>query len=326
MEKIEPLHEASYEERFAYREQVTLAVEWEDGWKAGMRNRDAIIPVPDCPVHAPRVNKMIALILQHIPAIDSFPLHYVVQSGSQMSLVLKTASLPGPGWLTPSLCAELEIAGLQGLWLHLHPASGKKIFGKGGWHLIWGQPRSHDHNGMTYGPVSFRQLIPSLAEAALQKATDFLDPHPGTTVIDLYCGTGYSLRAWLERGARCAGVEWSAEALECAAVNAPGAFLLRGLCHQRIPQLNNWLGMHPQSASKCLYVNPPRTGLEAEVLQWICEVFIPDRIAYLSCSAGTLKRDLEYLAKGDYEVGKIIPYDFFPQTAHVECLSLLNRR
>ena len=46
-------------------------------------------------------------------------------------------------------------------------------------------------------------------------------------------------------------------------------------------------------------------------------------MAYLSCSAGTLRRDLEALS-GAYEVARIIPYDFFPHTHHVESLVLLQ--
>lgn len=51
----------------------------------------------------------------------------------------------------------------------------------------------------------------------------------------------------------------------------------------------------------------------------------PKRIAYLSCSAGTLRRDLEGLPVSGYRVVRIIPYDFFPQTYHVETLVLLER-
>ena len=49
----------------------------------------------------------------------------------------------------------------------------------------------------------------------------------------------------------------------------------------------------------------------------------PARMAYLSCSAGTLRRDLEPLERSGYEILGILPYDFFPQTLHVETLALL---
>jgi 23S rRNA (uracil1939-C5)-methyltransferase len=48
-------------------------------------------------------------------------------------------------------------------------------------------------------------------------------------------------------------------------------------------------------------------------------------MAYLSCSAGTLNRDLSILCSTGYLVERIIPFDFFPQTIHVESLVLLSR-
>ncbi|MDD3708601.1 MAG: hypothetical protein PHR17_10130 [Aminobacterium sp.] len=47
-------------------------------------------------------------------------------------------------------------------------------------------------------------------------------------------------------------------------------------------------------------------------------------MAYLSCSAGTLARDLLYLEEKGYEVKHITPYDFFPNTYHVETLACLS--
>ncbi len=48
------------------------------------------------------------------------------------------------------------------------------------------------------------------------------------------------------------------------------------------------------------------------------------RIAYLSCSAGTLARDLHLLEIAGYRIDAILPFDFFPQTHHVETLALVG--
>jgi tRNA/tmRNA/rRNA uracil-C5-methylase (TrmA/RlmC/RlmD family) len=66
-------------------------------------------------------------------------------------------------------------------------------------------------------------------------------------------------------------------------------------------------------------------GLEPEVLGWLSEKLRPEALAYLSCSAGTLARDLSVLQNSGYSVRRIIPYDFFPQTPHVEALALVER-
>ena len=58
----------------------------------------------------------------------------------------------------------------------------------------------------------------------------------------------------------------------------------------------------------------------------LAEELRPARIAYLSCSAGTLARDLESFEAAGYSLARILPYDFFPLTHHVEALALLERR
>ncbi|HEX9773419.1 MAG TPA: hypothetical protein VGA44_08135, partial [Steroidobacteraceae bacterium] len=106
-----------------------------------------------------------------------------------------------------------------------------------------------------------------------------------------------------------------------AARNAPHASMLRGTCAQRLPQIREWWSRARDR--RLAYLNPPRSGLETEVAGALAEEFRPARIAYLSCSAGTLARDLELLESGGYRIERILPYDYFPQTHHVETLALL---
>jgi tRNA/tmRNA/rRNA uracil-C5-methylase (TrmA/RlmC/RlmD family) len=271
------------------------------------------------------VQKTIALLTQALQPAPSFPMVFYVQAGAQATLILKSAQLPEITWLDESVQQGLAASGIEGLWLNLHPAAGRHLFAKRGWHLLWGYPQSKGDNGLIYGPSAFQQLIPILYENALDEAEAFLSLSMDTPIIDLYCGSGSTLARWVQWGAPTLGVELGGEAVDCARENAPQALVLRGKCGQRLPQLTAWLQGYKHSANQGrLYVNPPRTGLESEVLDWVVQVFRPQRIAYLSCSAGTLRRDLERLVAAGYQVTRIIPYDFFPQTYHVETLVLLE--
>ena len=312
------------EARWGYRRKVCLSARWRetDGWSLGLWRRDELIPIPDCPVHAQPVRATIHALLRALPPARDFSLAYFIQSGAQATLILKTHRVPDLAWLDANQRAELAAGGLEGLWLHLHPAAGRRLFARSGWRLLWGQPRSRDGFGLRYGPTAFQQQIPGLYRQALDAAENFLDPQPGDGIADLYCGIGASLARWTRRGARVIGVELGGEAVECAGLNAPAATVLRGKCDERIPQLRDWT---PSTERRLLYVNPPRTGLEPAVLAWVAEEFRPERLAYLSCSAGTLSRNLAVLSASGYTVDTLIPYDFFPQTHHVETLALLVR-
>ena len=249
-------------------------------------------------------------------------MRFYVQSAAQITLIVK-AKQTVTDWLSEDFCQSLEQNDIEGLWLHCNPSAGNNLFLKNGWRLMWGKPRSQDSEGLWYGPTAFQQLLPGLYRNALQEALFFLAPSRGDTVIDLYCGNGASLRDWAGQGASSIGVELNGEAVECALRNAPQALLLRGKCVHRLPQMQA-LCAHIKPSHRLLYANPPRTGLESEVLAWICRDYRPERMAYLSCSAGTLRRDLDALGKAGYRVIRITPYDFFPQTQHVETLALLE--
>jgi tRNA/tmRNA/rRNA uracil-C5-methylase (TrmA/RlmC/RlmD family) len=323
-DRLQALRVVTGEARWNYRRKVCLSVVWtvEGGWNFGLWRRDELIPIPNCPVHAESVRAMIRWLRQTLPPAPEFPLAFLVQSGAQATLIVKTRHAPDLDWFAAARQSELAAIGLEGLWLHLHPAAGRRLFARNGWTLLWGQPRSRDRLGLIYGPTAFQQQIPGLYRQALDAAEAFLAPQSGDSVADLYCGMGASLARWTRRGARVIGVELGGEAVECAGLNAPEAMVLRGKCADRLPQLRTWT---PTAGTRLLYVNPSRTGLEPPVRDWATVEFRPDRLAYLSCSAGTLSRDLATLTTAGYAVDALIPYDFFPQTHHVETLALLRR-
>jgi len=319
---LRPLQSIAAEQRWNYRDKLCLSVRWQDqDWRFGLWRGDELIAIPDCPVHSPRARAVIHLLGQVLPPPEQFPLAYYVQAGRQITLIVKAKSATTE-WLDANTQQQLASQGVDGLWLHCNPSAGNVLFYKNGWHLLWGKPRSYDRFGLQYGPSAFQQLLPELYQQSLDEALAFLAPQRGDQVLDLYCGYGLSLTRWLGCGAQAVGVELSGEAIACAQINAPDARLLRGKCTQRLPQLQTLAA----PAARCrVYMNPPRTGLEPALLNWISTVYRPTRIAYLSCSAGTLKRDLEQFCTQGYRVRRLTPYDFFPQTYHVETLALCER-
>lgn len=325
---FQPIHTVSEEKRWNYRGKVCLHTAFGGRtWQFGMMKRDELIDIPACPVHSSTVLKCIAVLREVLPESSCFPMAYYFHSQAQLTLVLKTKQFPDISWLTEDVKQVLKDAGVEGLSLHLNPSAGRRLFEKWGWHQLFGVPYSKDQYGMVYGRTSFHQLIPQLYHQSFDEAEEFLSPNSQTSVIDLYCGMGNSLFRWEKRGAKAIGIESGAEAVTCAKINAPGAEVLLGTCERRIPQLEAWrlnrLEETPDTQF-LLYTNPPRTGMEQKVTSWIVENLKPQRIAYLSCSAGTLKRDLDILVNNGYTVKSIIPFDFFPQTYHAECLVLLE--
>jgi tRNA/tmRNA/rRNA uracil-C5-methylase (TrmA/RlmC/RlmD family) len=307
-----------------YRDRVTLTAGFDAGagWRFGMMRRDELIPIHDCPVHSARVNRLVAALRASLPSPDRFALAYLHVAGGQATLVVKQRHFD-PVTLA-ALRAQLPGVGIDGLWVHCHPSAGRRLFARSGWHLVWGVATSSDAAGLVHGPAAFQQLLPVLHDDSLRRAAALLRPRPGVAVIDLYCGIGATLRLWTDAGAAALGIELAGGATDSAAINAPAANVLRGTCEQRLPQARAWWAGHAGSRRVC-YVNPPRSGLEPGTRAALADELRPEAVAYLSCSAGTLARDLGAFVLAGYAVRSLIPYDFFPGTHHVECLALLDR-
>jgi tRNA/tmRNA/rRNA uracil-C5-methylase (TrmA/RlmC/RlmD family) len=322
--RLAPIRGPVDAERLGYRDRVTLTARWSEagGWRFGLIRRDELIAIHDCPVHTARVRALVHLLAERLPPADRVPLAYLHVAGAQATLVVKARQAVAGD--LQAVCEAVGSAGLEGLWLHLHPAAGRRLFARSGWQLLWGSGQSRDSRGLLHGPTAFMQAFPSLHQEALIAARDYLAPGPGTSVLDLYCGLGSTLREWTGRGARALGVELSGEAVRFATLNAPEAEILRGTCVQRLPQVREW--WREGGDKRIAYVNPPRSGLDAEVTAAVACELRPQSVAYLSCSAGTLARDLHAFEAAGYGVAAIRPYDFFPLTHHVEALALLERR
>jgi 23S rRNA (uracil1939-C5)-methyltransferase len=81
----------------------------------------------------------------------------------------------------------------------------------------------------------------------------------------------------------------------------------------------------PDADADVIVVDPPRAGLAAGVVRKLSQQ--PARaIAYVSCDPATLARDLARFAdEGVFSPAWVAPVDLFPQTFHVETVTLLTR-
>ena len=73
-----------------------------------------------------------------------------------------------------------------------------------------------------------------------------------------------------------------------------------------------------------ILVDPPRKGLIESFIKASAQTGA-DRIAYISCNVATMARDIKLYKELGYELKKVQPVDLFPQTHHVEAVSLLVR-
>ena len=165
---------------------------------------------------------------------------------------------------------------------------------------------------------SFFQVNQALAELMVDRIILEMKPSSHQVVMDLYCGVGLFSAFIAPFVESVIGVELSESACQDYTINLDEfehVSLYEGQVETILPDL--------QFQPDLIIVDPPRAGLDRVVVDEIVRL-APDRIAYISCDPSTLARDLKRLLQKGYQLEKIIPFDFFPQTYHIETLTFLK--
>jgi 23S rRNA (uracil1939-C5)-methyltransferase len=138
-------------------------------------------------------------------------------------------------------------------------------------------------------------------------------------VLDLYCGAGNFTLPLARRAGSVVGVEEYPPAIDDARGNAA-----------RNAVANATFLVEPaegaalrHGAFDLVLLDPPRTG--AYPVMRDLQRLQPSRILYVSCDPATLARDLQPLVHNGYAVVAAQPFDLFPQTWHIESLTVLER-
>ncbi len=167
--------------------------------------------------------------------------------------------------------------------------------------------------------ASFFQVNTAMAEKMVEHLLTCLPISLSTTLLDVYCGVGLFSAFLASKCERVIGIESSASACEDFAINLDEfdhVELYEGLAEEIIP--------HLEAKPDIVLVDPPRAGLEKRVVDGILKLN-PHVIAYVSCDPSTLARDVKRLIEGGYLLKQITPFDLFPQTYHIESISLFER-
>lgn len=245
-----------------------------------------------------------------------------VGANGEIMLVLVTAveNLPNAKSIVRALRNELpQITSIQ---QNIQPQHNNVILGRKT-NILYGKRTIVDKIGdfkFNISARSFFQVNTSQAEKLYKTALDFADLHGNEIVVDVYCGTG-TITLFLAKRAKFAyGIEIVSSAIADAKVNARvnnirNVEFVVGDATVMLPRL----GVKPD----VIVIDPPRAGCDEAVLKSIVKM-TPSRVVYVSCNPSTLARDLAILEMNGFKVEKVQPVDMFPQTSHIESVTLLR--
>ncbi|MCZ2118357.1 23S rRNA (uracil(1939)-C(5))-methyltransferase RlmD [Levilactobacillus brevis] len=192
--------------------------------------------------------------------------------------------------------------------------------------VLYGKPTIEDTlMGLTFAisARSFYQVNPQQTEKLYQMAIDKAGLTGAETVIDAYCGIGTISLALAKHAKQVYGVEIVPEAIEDAKVNAQKNHLsnVTFAVNKAEDQMAEWqaAGIRPD----VIVVDPPRKGLAESLIDSAAKM-APKKVVYVSCNPATLVRDVARFTELGYHVdGPVQPVDQFPQTPHVESVTVL---
>lgn len=168
-------------------------------------------------------------------------------------------------------------------------------------------------------PASFFQVNTKVAAKLVEHLLANLLVMPDETLLDIYCGVGLFSAFFAPRVRHLIGIESSPSACDDFEVNLDefsNVELYKALAEDVLPMLD----VYPDA----VIVDPPRTGLDKRVLQALLDRG-PQKIAYVSCDPSTLGRDAGRFIAGGYRLVQVTPFDLFPQTYHIESISIFEK-
>jgi 23S rRNA (uracil1939-C5)-methyltransferase len=172
---------------------------------------------------------------------------------------------------------------------------------------------------------AFLQTNTKMAEQLYAIVAEYAGLTGGERVFDLYCGIG-TIGLSL---AGQAGEVWGIETVGNAVLDAERNARLNGIENARFIAGDARTSIRPllEQAGQpdVLLVDPPRAGLSNKIVRRVIECGAP-RIVYVSCNPTTLAPNAAQLVQAGYRLKRVRPVDMFPQTPHVECVALLEKK
>lgn len=242
-----------------------------------------------------------------------------------VGLVTLRGGSPAIRRLATALMDEFGSRGLVGVVENVNERKTSAIHGTSTHRLAGRATLQEQHDGLKVRTsiTSFVQINAEQASVLYAQVLKLLGPMKGRHVCELFAGYGPIALRLAQAGARVTAIEHNPAAVE----DGIAAARLNGLSDRvRFQKSDALLGLRRVDAEglDALVVDPPRRGLGSDLCRLITELAVP-RLAYVSCNAESLMRDLKQM-QGHFKLEALQPVDLFPRTDHLELVALLSRR
>jgi 23S rRNA (uracil1939-C5)-methyltransferase len=309
-----------------YRNRTRLKIQTAPEFALGYYelNSHELLPVEQCPISSPLINRAITALWQlgtvgHIlPQVQEVE---IFADSSDSWLLVELYCTPDAPRSSVRQCAEevksalpeaVGVVAFRSSFSTHCPAEPKVPAGTGARELSY---NVGDHS-YRVSAGAFFQVNGHLTEELVNIVTGSAR---GGNALDLYAGVGLFSTALAESFSQVIAVEPSPTSFSDLSYNSPANVqAVRATTEQFFK--NHAAGLKPD----LVVVDPPRTGLGASVVRELAKLRAP-RLTYVSCDPATLSRDFAGLLVAGYRIEQAHLIDLFPQTFHLESVFLLAR-
>ena len=279
----------NYRHRLDMKMQRTRSEGIKMGFSPEGKNR--LIEVNACPIAMKEVS-------DYLPQLKEEAITCFTDKYKFANLVVKTSHRGGVAWGglgRKSLRQEKE----DYLWVEI---DGKRIF---------------------YSLETFFQANLSILPKLIERIQSFNFLNKKTTLYDLYGGVGLFGFTLVDQVKKVVLIEECPSSIKLANYNLeyhhwPNVEIVEGRVEDKLKT-----GMI-EAGSNVAMIDPPRAGLSLSALKTLSQSRSFQYILYLSCHPESLVRDLKGFVQEEWQIEKVIPFDFFPRTKHVETLVVLK--
>ncbi|MFC1522525.1 23S rRNA (uracil(1939)-C(5))-methyltransferase RlmD [Elusimicrobiota bacterium] len=218
---------------------------------------------------------------------------------------------------------RLKIPNCMGIVQNINPRKTNVIYGPIT-QTIWGKNYIHEkvlNKTLRISATSFFQTNTEQAENIVRDMINNV-PRKITMAVDAYCGAGLFSLFLADKAQRVLAIEENPQSIQ------------DGIFNQKINRYSNiaWIRSKVEAAFNnirgtpdLIFLDPPREGIGEPVARQLIRMR-PRDIIYLSCDPTTLARDIRILTSEKYLLQRVVPFDLFPHTYHIETIAYLRRR
>jgi 23S rRNA (uracil1939-C5)-methyltransferase len=295
-----------------YRNHMRFSVNRQGQPGLTARGSHRVLPLTECPIAHEQINRVLKVLSQHVNPRPQALIRCATTSnqvliqpalGEQVAQELAEMGL--------ELCTETMEETLAGATFRIRPSSFFQT------NTAQAEKMAHLVLNGLLSSLDNHNFLPSVGTSA---AYQYVAPALPLTVVDAYCGVGTFALLLARYVGKVIAIEESASAIKDAQWNArdvDNIEILKGKVEDILPNL--------PSQIDGFVIDPPRAGCQQIVLDALVKHPVA-RIVYVSCDPSTLARDLNILCHQHttYRLCSVQPLDMFPQTAHIECIAVLE--